>query len=98
MRTYAFAPAARRDLQSQIDYLNERNAFDAADRLVARVESFLAKFLIDHPQSGLFLAHRDLWEIWIPRTRLVLWYRFTDNELQVAGIWHTSQDRHAADF
>ncbi len=62
MRTYTFAPAARRDLQSQIDYLNDRNAFAAADRLAARVESFLARFLTHHPQSGVFLTHRDLWE------------------------------------
>ena len=25
----------------------------------------------------IFLDHRGLWETWIPRTRLVLWYRFT---------------------
>jgi len=98
MRTYRFAPAARRDLQSQIDYLNDRYAFDAADRLVVRVESFIVKFLTNQPQSGVFLAHRELWECWIPRTRLVLWYRFTDTELEVARVWHTSQNRHAADI
>ena len=32
----------------------------------------------------------------VPRTRLVVWYRFTDTELQVARIWHTAQDRQSA--
>ncbi len=97
MRAYNFAPRAQRDLQSQIDYLNDQGAFDAADRLALRIEHFTGQFLTHHPQSGALLAHRNLWESWIPGTRVVLWYRFTDTELEVARVWHTSQDRHAAD-
>lgn len=62
MRSYVFAPRAQRDLQSQIDYLNDQGAFDAADRLLARIERFLSNFLTLHPRTGAFLAHRDLWE------------------------------------
>lgn len=93
MRSHAFAPLAQRDLQAQIDYLNDQSAFDAADRLLARVEQFVADFLTAHPKTGVFLDHRDLWEIWIPKTRLVLWYRFTGTTLEIARVWHTSQDR-----
>ena len=60
MRSYAFAPRARRDLQAQIDYLNNQGAFDTADHLLARIENFVARFLTAHPKSGVFLTHRDL--------------------------------------
>ena len=93
MRRHAFAPRAQRDLQSQIDYLNDQGAFDAAEKLLARIEQFVAQFLTAHPKTGIYLAHRDLWETWVPRTRLVLWYRFTDTTLEIARVWHTSQDR-----
>ena len=93
MRSYAFAPRAQRDLQSQIDYLNDQCAFDAADHLLARIEQFVAHFLILHPKTGIFINHRELWETWVPQTRLVLWYRFTDTTLEIARVWHTSQDR-----
>ncbi len=93
MRSHSFAPRAERDLQWQIDYLNGQGAFDAADRLLARVEQFVARFLTVHPKTGVYLAHRELWETWVPRTRLVLWYRFTDEMLEIARVWHTSQDR-----
>lgn len=86
MRAYVFAPGAHRDLQSQIDYLNDQGSFEAADRLLARVEDFVAQFLALHPKTGAFLTHRDLWETWVPQTRLVLWYRFTDSNLEIARV------------
>jgi plasmid stabilization system protein ParE len=93
MRRWVLDRQAEADLQAQIDYLIERGAVGAAERLSERVRSFLRDFLTVHPRTGIFLDYRGLWETWIPRTRLVLWYRFTDSELQVARIWHTSQDR-----
>ena len=81
MRHWVLDRQAEADLQSQLDYLIERGAVEAAERLA---------------RTGIFLDYRGLWETWIPRTRLVLWYRFTDIELQVPRIWHTSQDRRSA--
>jgi plasmid stabilization system protein ParE len=96
MRTWFLDRQAEADLQAQLDYLVERGAVRAAERLSARVKSFLSDFLTIHPATGRFLDHRGLWETWIPRTRLVVWYRFTDTELQVARVWHTAQDRQNA--
>ena len=93
MRSYVFAPRAQRDLQSQIDYLIEQGAFTPAANLAARVENFVVRFLAVHLKTGVFLAHRDLWEAWVPQTNLVLWYRFSDTTLEIARVWHTSQDR-----
>jgi plasmid stabilization system protein ParE len=95
MRRWVLDRQAEADLQDQLDYPIERGAVDAAERLSARIKAFLSDFLTAYPATGVFLEHRGLWETWIPRTRLVLWYRFTDTELQVARIWHTSRDRRS---
>lgn len=87
---------AEADLQDQLDYLIEHGAVGAAEGQSARIKAFLRDFLTVHPSTGVFLDHRGLWETWIPGTRLVLWYRFTDTELQVARIWHIAQDRRSA--
>ena len=96
MRTWVLDRQAEADLQAQLDYLIERGAVSAAERLSARVKAFLRDHLTIYPATGIFLDHRNLWETWIPRTRLVVWYRFTDTELQVARIWHTARDRQSA--
>ena len=95
MRRWVLDREAEADLQAQIDHLLEQGAVDAAERLAARLKSFLRDFLTTYPATGAFLDHRGLWETWIPRTRLVLWYRFTDTEVQIARIWHVSQDRRS---
>ena len=96
MRRWVLDRQAEADLRAQLDYLIERGAVSAAERLAERVKSFLRDFLTVYPATGVFLDHRGLWETWVPRTKLVLWYRFTDAELQVARIWHTSQNRRSA--
>jgi len=88
-----FDPRAAVELEAQIDYLIERDALVAAARLKARCDDFFEKFLAHHPRTGKFIAERQIWEIWIPGTRLVVWYRFTQDELQIIRIWHAAQDR-----
>jgi plasmid stabilization system protein ParE len=96
MRRWVLDRQAEADLQAQLDYLIARGAVAAAAGLLARVRSFLRDFLTVYPGTGVFLNHRNLWETWIPSTRLVLWYRFTETELQIARVWHASQDRRSA--
>jgi len=88
-----FDPRAAEQLEGQLDYLLQRHAISAAVRLEARCTSFLETFLVAHPSTGKFVAEIDVWETWIPGTRLVIWYRFTSDELQVIRIWHSSQQR-----
>ena len=90
------APRARRDLVRQLQYLIDHDAPTAARRLEQRLISFVETMLAAHPQTGAFLAHRDLWETWIPGTRLVLWYRFSTDELQIVRVWHSAQDRETS--
>jgi plasmid stabilization system protein ParE len=95
MRTYAFSRRTESELDAQIDYLISRSAFRSAEQLADRTEGFLSDFLAAYPRTGRRIPQRDLWEIWIPGTRLVLWYRFTDTSLDVVRIWHASQKRDA---
>ncbi len=86
---------AQRDLARQLQYLIDNNAGKAARKLEQRLVSFVEATLTSHPRVGRFLQHRNLWETWIPGTRLVYWYRFTAKELQIVRNWHCSQDRDA---
>lgn len=88
-----FDPQAAVDLETQIDYLIDRNATQAAGRLKLRCEQFFENFLSRHPRTGKYVAEKAIWETWIPGTRLVVWYRFTSAELQIIRIWHVAQDR-----
>jgi plasmid stabilization system protein ParE len=86
-------PRAADELASQIAYLIDNHALLAGDRLKARCDAFFETFLAHHPRTGKHIADKDIWETWIPGTRLVAWYRFTSEELQIVRIWHTAQDR-----
>ena len=90
------SPEAVERLEAQIAYLRDAGAEAAADRLRTRAMQFLSKHLANFPRSGRRLKERDVWEMWIPRTRLVLWYRIESERIVVVTVWHTSQDRSAA--
>jgi plasmid stabilization system protein ParE len=87
------SPEAVDRLEGQIAYLRDVDAVVAAERLRERVLDFLSNHLANFPRTGRYLGDRDLWEIWIPRTRLVLWYRVEDDRILIVTVWHTSQDR-----
>jgi plasmid stabilization system protein ParE len=65
------SPEAAERLEAQIAYQREAGAEDAAERLRIRVVAFLSNHLAHFPRTGRRLRDRGLWEIWIPRTRLV---------------------------
>jgi plasmid stabilization system protein ParE len=90
------SPEAAERLEAQVAYLRNVGAAAAAERLHARVLSFLLNHLARYPRTGHRLGDRDLWEMWIPRTRLVLWYRIEADRIEIATVWHTSQDRRSA--
>ena len=93
MGRYSFSLEARIAFDDQIDYLISRHALAAATALNARVHAFIRDTLCHHPGIGRHLTERGLWETWIPRTRIVVWYTFTEDELVIIALWHTAQDR-----
>ena len=61
------SPEAAERLEAQIAYLRDVGATDAAERLHARVLSFLVNHLARFPRTGRCLVDRDLWEMWISK-------------------------------
>ena len=93
MRTVRLTPEAERALGDQVDYLVAKDAPMVAHAMAARVETFLTQTLAAYPRTGRHIVERDLWETWIPNTRLVAWYLFDANELTVLTFGHTAQER-----
>lgn len=87
------APQAAVELESQFNYLIDRGARVAAARLRDRCDTYFEHILARHPRSGKHIQERDIWEVWIPGTRLVVWYRIRQEELQILRIWHSAQNR-----
>ena len=92
-RRLVFSPVAERDLNRHIDYLIDQHAIVAAEQLNQRVAAFLSMTLSAYPRTGRLAKEPDLWESWIPGTKLIVWYEFTDEELNVVRFWHTAQQR-----
>ena len=93
MRTVRFTPEAEHVLANQIDDLIAQGAIAPAQALKTRVETFLTDTQACYPRPGRWLSERQLWETWIPGTKLVAWYLFDDAEFVVITFWHTSQLR-----
>lgn len=89
-----FSSRAARDFESQLEYLLSVGAVEPARKLRQRVLSFVDDFLASYPRSGTFIPERGLYELWIPRTKLVLIYRLeNEQDVRVLALFHTPQDR-----
>lgn len=91
-----FTPTATRHIESQLEYLVSKGAVSAAIAARERITSFVSDFLVRYPRTGRFIPERQIYEIWIPRTRFVVFYRIErGNVLTILAFFHTSQDRSA---
>lgn len=90
------SPEAAEGLAAQIGFLRDAEAFDAAERLRVRMMGFLSNHLARFPRTGRWVKSRDLWEMRVPRTRLIIWYRIEPERIVVATVWHASQNRSTA--
>ena len=62
-------------------------------RRASSCDAFFEDFLCHHPRPGKHIIEKDISETWMPGTRLVVRYCFTDDELQIIRIWYSAQDR-----
>jgi plasmid stabilization system protein ParE len=97
MRDYVFTAEAEDRLEDQVRYLIDQNAHKAAQDLLQRVTVFIERTLCRRPAIGRFLPDRQLYEFWIPGTRLVLWYRYDETTVTIISVWHTAQNRYDSD-
>lgn len=66
-----------------------------AERTYLRVVTYVEDVLAVFPRSARYHAQIDVFEAWVPRTPLIVYYRVkpdTDT-LAVVGIFHAAQDR-----
>ena len=94
---FVLSPEAVERLEDQVRYLKEAHAPAAAERLRLRVLDFLENHLAHFPRTGHRLSRHQLWESWIPKTNLVIWYQVAGDQVRVVTVWHTSQDRFGAE-
>jgi plasmid stabilization system protein ParE len=88
-----YTPTAARQIESQIAFLVGQNADQAAVAARERM-GFIGDFLTRHPRTGRFIPKKQIYEIWIPRTRYVVFYRVDNHDtLRILALFHTPQDR-----
>ena len=89
-----YSPTAVRQIENQLTYLVSHGAERAAIAARERITSFVTLFLAQHPKTGRFISEKNIYEIWIPRTRFVVLYRLEDDDvLRVLALFHTAQQR-----
>lgn len=85
--------AASTDLQDYLDYISEHNP-RAAARLAERILA-VEKIIQQWPYSGGFDADTDLYEHWVPGSRLKLVYVVGDSVIEIIAAFHTSRNPKA---
>jgi len=89
-----FTPTAVRQLENQLAYLVSKGAQRAASATRERISTFINDFLAVYPGTGRPIPEKQIYEIWIPRTRYVVFYRIEAGET-LRILFHTAQDRSA---
>lgn len=93
MRRVTLSRQAEDNLAAQLQYLVDRGAHRAAEYLTQCVHHFLNATLAPFPRVGRLIPEQQLWEVRVARTRLLVWYEVSDDELRVVAFWHVAQDR-----
>jgi plasmid stabilization system protein ParE len=75
----AFHPAARADLDEQLDFLATRLGSGVAERHRVRFETSMLT-IQQFPYTSRFHQRRNVYETWIPRTRFIAFYRVFEVE------------------
>jgi plasmid stabilization system protein ParE len=89
-----YTPTAVRHIESQLEYLMSKRADRAAVAARRRITTFISDFLTRYPRTGRLIPERNVYEIWIPGTRYVIFYRVEPGDvLRILALFHTSQDR-----
>jgi len=94
-----YTATANAHISSQIRYLLDRGAPQAGKRLFHRIKSHVRDVIAAYPNAGRKVVEQDLFEAWIPRTRLVVLYRVDEARgvLTVLAVFHASQNRSLFD-
>lgn len=86
----AWTVEAHEELLEILASAEERNMLEASNILdrIARSEQVIVSF----PKAALYNAEHDFYEKYVPRTRVILIYRLTGDEIVMISAFHTSRD------
>lgn len=89
-----FTPTAVRHMENQLAYLVSQGAGRAAVAARERIRAFINDFLAVYPRAGRFIPEKQIYEIWIPRTRYIVFYRVEAGDtLRILALFHSAQER-----
>jgi plasmid stabilization system protein ParE len=85
------------ELERHFSYGVEKFGRPGAERTFRRVRRFLFETLAAYPRTGVYRARRNVYEVVIPRTPFIAFYRI-DREVDavtVVALFHHAQDRES---
>ena len=82
--------AALADLENILDHAAKVNV-TMARNIAARVER-TERAIETFPEGAHCNAELDVFERYVPRTRVILIYRLTEDEIVMIGAFHTSRE------
>jgi plasmid stabilization system protein ParE len=90
-----FAKRAEFELEHHLAYGTEKFGRLVAERTFKRVRRFLLESLATFPRLGVYQPERDVYEVVIPRTPFIAFYRIDESAdlLTIVALFHYAQDR-----
>lgn len=85
------------ELERHFSYGVEKFGRPVAERTFGRVRRFLFETLAAYPHTGVYRARQNVYEVVIPRTPFIAFYRI-DQEVDavtVVALFHYAQDRES---
>jgi plasmid stabilization system protein ParE len=85
------------EFERHFAYGVEKFGRPVAERTFKRVRQFLFESLAAYPRTGVYRARRDVYEVVIPRTPFIAFYRIGRGAdvVTVVALFHDAQDREA---
>ena len=93
-------PSAEQDIRSQLAWDIEQFGLETASHTLDRITHFIETYLPLFPfGAGTYLHDIDAFEVPIPRTPFILFYRHEPTDIiRVLAFFHHAQDRHNGKF
>jgi plasmid stabilization system protein ParE len=90
-----FHPGARQDLKDRIEFIASRVGWTSANRQLARAQESL-KLIEQFPGASQYNKRRDIYESWVPKTRLIVLYRVLEHSKTVYVLAIIDHSRNTA--
>ena len=90
-------PVAAAELMAQLRWGADRFGIETTTQTLDRVNHFIETYLPTFPLGAKYLPALNVFEVLIPRTPFILFYRQeTEDRIRVLAVFHQSQDRHSS--